>query len=225
MPAGSVCAVVGGSGSGKSTIARLTARFWDVDRGAVRIGGVDVRDIATPDLLRSVALVTQEVFVTGDTIRDNITMARPTASDADIAAAVTAAQLDEVVARLPDGLDTQAGDRGVFLSGGERQRISLARAILADAPIVVLDEATASLDPENEAAVHAAIARLCHGRTVLVIAHRLSTITTADQIIVIERGVLVESGTHEQLVSADGRYGELWSNHRQAAAWRIGVQP
>ena len=221
VPAGSVCAIVGGSGSGKSTIARLTARFWDVGEGAVRVGGIDVRDIATPVLLQTVSLVTQEVFVTADTIRSNIMMARPTAIPAEVAAAVSAAQLDEVIARLPNGLDTPAGDRGVFLSGGERQRISLARAILADAPIVVLDEATASMDPENEAAVHTAVARLCAGRTVLVIAHRLSTITSADQILVIERGHLVESGRHAELLAANGRYASLWANHEAAATWRI----
>ncbi|MER6384957.1 ABC transporter ATP-binding protein [Streptomyces sp. NPDC001250] len=217
---GTVCALVGASGSGKSTLARLIPRFHDVTSGAVRVGGVDVRDIASDVLLRQIALVFQEPFLVTGTVAENIRLARPNATDAEVrAAAEAAAAHDFIVRDLPDGYDTQVGERGIRLSGGQRQRITIARAILSEAPIVILDEATAFTDPETEAAIQQAIARLTRGRTVLVIAHRLSTITDADQIVVLDHGRIAERGRHADLVAAGGRFARLWENHRQAAAW------
>jgi ATP-binding cassette subfamily B protein IrtA len=220
IPEGTVCALVGASGSGKSTLARLIPRFHDVDSGAVRVGGVDVRDIRSEVLLRHVALVFQDPFLVTGTVAENIRLARPDAADDEVrAAAEAAAAHDFIVRELPDGYDTQVGERGARLSGGQRQRITIARAILSHAPIVVLDEATAFTDPETEAAIQQAVARLTRGRTVLVIAHRLSTITDADQIVVLDQGRIAERGRHAELVAAGGRYAHLWSSHQHAAAW------
>ncbi|MFH8385667.1 ABC transporter ATP-binding protein [Kitasatospora sp. NPDC018058] len=222
VPAGTVCALVGPSGSGKSTVARLIPRFFDVDSGSVRIGGVDVRDIAGDVLLRQVALVFQEPFLVAGTVEENIRLARPEATDAEVrAAARAAAAHDFIVGELPDGYRSQVGERGSRLSGGQRQRITIARAILSDAPVVVLDEATAFADPESEAAIQEAVARLTRGRTVLVIAHRLGTITDADQIAVLDRGRIVERGRHADLLAADGRYAGLWARHDRAAGWGL----
>jgi ATP-binding cassette subfamily B protein len=222
IPEGQVCALVGASGSGKSTLARLIPRFHDVESGAVRVGGVDVRDIASDVLLRQVALVFQEPFLVTGTVAENIRLARPDATDAEVrSAAEAAAAHDFITGELPDGYDTQVGERGARLSGGQRQRITIARAIISRAPVVILDEATAFTDPETEAAIQQAIARLTRGRTVLVIAHRLSTVTDADHIVVLDRGRVAEQGRHAELVAARGHYARLWAGHRQAATWGL----
>ncbi|MBB5158996.1 ABC transporter ATP-binding protein [Saccharopolyspora phatthalungensis] len=222
VPEGTVCALVGPSGSGKSTVARLIPRFYDVDAGSVRVGGVDVRDIASDVLLRHVALVFQDPFLVSGTVAENIRLAKPDATDEEVVAAAKAAAAHEFITEeLPDGYDSQVGERGGRLSGGQRQRITIARAMLSGAPVVVLDEATAFADPESEAAIQEALARLTAGRTVLVIAHRLTTITGADQIVVLDGGRVVERGTHPELIAAGGRYSALWARHEQAAGWGL----
>ena len=222
MPEGTVTALVGASGAGKSTVARLIPRFWDVDAGTVYVGGVDVRDISSDDLMQQVSFVFQAPFLLQETIRENIRLGRPDATDAEVEAAARAAQAhDFIVNELPDGYDTKAGDRGTRLSGGQRQRITIARAILQDSPIVVLDEATAFSDPENEAKIHAAIAHLAVGKTLIMVAHRLSTIQDADQIVVLDRGQVAECGKHEALVAAQGIYANLWAKFTEAQGWGL----
>ncbi|MEU5305618.1 ABC transporter ATP-binding protein [Streptomyces noursei] len=222
IPEGTVCALVGASGAGKSTLARLIPRFHDVTSGAVRIGGTDVRDIPSDVLLRHVSLVFQEPFLVSGTVAENIRLARPDATDDEVcAAAEAAAAHDFIVKELPDGYDTQVGERGGRLSGGQRQRITIARAILSHAPVVILDEATAFTDPETEAAIQQALARLTRGRTVVIIAHRLATIADADQIVVLDAGRIAERGRHADLIAAGGRYAHLWSRHQQAADWDL----
>jgi ATP-binding cassette subfamily B protein len=222
VPAGSVCALVGPSGSGKSTLARLVARFHDVDAGSVEVGGVDVREIGTPALLRHVALVFQDPFLVDDTVAENIRLGRPDATDAEVEAASRAAGAHEfVVSELPDGYATRVGERGGLLSGGQRQRLTIARAMLVDAPIVVLDEATAFADPEAEAAIQDSVAALTRGRTVIVIAHRLATVADADQIVVLADGRVAEHGTHDELLAAGGRYARMWQHHERARAWGV----
>lgn len=207
---GTVTAVVGPSGAGKSTLARLVSRFWDVDSGAVRVGGVDVRDMPLSQLVAQVALVQQETFLFDDTIAANLRLARPDATDAEVESAARAARAHDFVAALPLGYATRVGERGALLSGGERQRLSVARALLKDAPVVVLDEVTAHVDTENETALQAALSELVRGRTVIVVAHRLSTVAGADQILVMDAGQIVESGRHDELVAAGGLYARLW---------------
>jgi ATP-binding cassette, subfamily B, bacterial IrtA/YbtP len=209
-PQGTVTAVVGASGSGKTTLTRLVPRFFDVTEGAIRVGGIDVRDIPSHELLRLTAIVFQDVVLVRDTIRENIRLGRPDATDAEVTAAAMAARVHDAIEALPDGYDTIVGGRTGVLSGGERQRVTIARALLQDAPVVLLDEATAHVDPENEVAVQEALATLARGRTLLVVAHRLQTITHADQILVLDGGRLVEKGTHEQLLRVDGRYARMW---------------
>ncbi|WP_037310939.1 ABC transporter ATP-binding protein [Amycolatopsis orientalis] len=199
-------AVVGPSGAGKSTMLRLLARFHDVDAGAVRVGGVDVRAISTEDLMSRIAIVFQDVYLFDGTIEENIRLGRPDADDAEVRAAATAARLDEVIERLPGGWSANVGEGGALLSGGERQRVSIARALLKDAPIVLLDEVTSALDPVNEAAVHEGIERLMAGRTVVMVAHRLRTVRRADRVVFLDDGGIVEDGTHEELVRLGGRY-------------------
>ncbi len=222
IPAGTVCALVGPSGSGKSTVARLIPRFWDTDSGTVSVGGVDVRRIATQALLQHVSLVFQEPFLLSDSVLENIRLGRPDATDEQVYAAARAAQADEFIRNeLPDGYATRVGERGGLLSGGQRQRITIARALLADAPVVVLDEATAFADPENEAAIQDAIAELTRGRTVVVIAHRLSTVSDADQIVVLDAGRIVEQGTHQELLAGAGLYERMWRHHENAREWGL----
>jgi len=208
---GTITALVGPSGAGKSTVAKLVCRFWDVERGSVRVSGVDVRELPAAQLLRQVAFVLQETFLFDDTVEANLRLACPGATNERLEAAAKAARAHEFICALPQGYQTRLGERGARLSGGERQRLSIARALLRDSPIVVLDEATAFVDPENEAALQDAISELARGRTVLVIAHRLSTIAGADQILVMDRGRIVERGRHAELLKLRGLYARMWS--------------
>lgn len=221
VPERAMTAIVGPSGSGKSTILSLIARFWDVDAGRVTIGGVDVRGMSEAVLSEYVTVVFQDVYLFAGTIHDNIALGRPGATQEEIEAAAHAAQAHDFILTLPKGYDTDVGEGGASLSGGERQRISIARAILKDAPIVLLDEATAAIDPINERALQSALARLVQGRSLIVVAHRLSTIQAADQILVLDSGRIAESGTHATLLSEDGLYARLWHRRSQASGWRI----
>ncbi len=207
---GQTVALVGSSGAGKSTIAQLAARLYDVSSGAVELGGVDVRDLSFADLRAGIGMVTQDGHLFHESIRANVALARPEASDDELWEALRRARLEPLVRSLPDGLDTIVGERGYRLSGGERQRMTIARMLLARPQIIILDEATAALDSTNEAAVQAAFAEALEGRTALVIAHRLSTVRDADAILVVEAGRIVESGTHAELLALGGRYEELY---------------
>lgn len=221
VPAGSMAALVGPSGSGKTTVTRLIARFWDVTEGAVRIGGVDVRDLTTEALMAHLALVFQDTYLFDGSIAENLRLAAPEATDEALADVARLARLDEVIRRLPDGWDTRVGEGGASLSGGERQRVAIARALLKPAPIVLLDEATAALDAENEVAVQNAIESLRHRRTVIVIAHRLQTVTAADRIFVLADGAVVEAGSHDELLALASRYASFWHERSRAAGWRL----
>ena len=221
IPQKTTTAIVGPSGGGKTTAACLIPRFWDVDGGRVRVGGVDVRDMDPHVLMDRVAFVFQNMRLFSTSILENVRAARPDASRDEVLSALHAAQCDDILAKLPEGVDTKIGSEGTHLSGGEQQRIALARAILKDAPIVVLDEATAFADPENEALIQKAFASLMRGRTVVMIAHRLSTVVNADCIVVLDEGKVVEEGTHGQLVGAGGLYARMWADYQEAAQWKI----
>lgn len=210
---GTVNALVGPSGSGKSTIARLIASMWDVKSGSIKIGGVDIRDLSMEEYNRRVAYVSQDNYLFNDTIQENIRMGNPKATDAEVEKAAKRSGCHEFIMGLEKGYDTIAGSAGGHLSGGERQRISIARAMLKNAPIVILDEATAYTDPENEAIIQSCVARLVQGKTLIVIAHRLSTITDADKIFVINEGKVAEEGTHRQLLEKGGIYSRMWQSH------------
>ena len=219
---GQVTALVGASGSGKSTAVKLASRFWDVSSGAVFVGGVDVSTVDPETLLSSFSEVFQDVVLFDDTVRENIRLGKKNATDEEVLAAAKAARCDEFVERLPNGYDTMIGENGSRLSGGERQRISIARALLKDAPIVLLDEATASLDVENETQVQAALSELLQGKTVLVIAHRMRTVDNADKIVVLEGGSVVEQGSPAELrEKPEGRYRRMLELQRESAAWAL----
>ena len=214
-------ALVGTSGSGKTTIARLLARFWDIKSGEIKIGGVPITAMTQEHLLSKISMVFQDVYLFKDTIEENIRLGKPDATHEEIIAAAKAAACHDFIISLPDGYDTTVGEGGSTLSGGEKQRISIARAILSDAPIVFLDEATASLDPENEVLIQRAIDELVKNKTVLVIAHRLQSVMNADKIIVLDDGRIAEEGTHSQLLSKGGRYAALWEDQQKAGSWKL----
>ncbi|GED70362.1 ABC transporter ATP-binding protein [Brevibacillus reuszeri] len=221
---GQVTALVGPSGAGKSTVANLIPRFWDVKAGAIRIGGVDIRDMATRDLMNTVAFVFQDTFLFYDTVYNNIAVGQKDASPEAVYAAAKAAQCHDFIQKLPQGYDTLIGEGGVYLSGGEEQRVAVARAILKNAPILVLDEATAFADPENEYEMQKALGELMRGKTVIVIAHRLATIRDADQILVMHAGQLAEKGRHDELVAMNGVYARMWRAYTDAEDWQIGKE-
>lgn len=222
IPEGKFTALVGPSGGGKSTIARLIARFWDVNDGKITIGGVDIRSMPLAQLADIVSFVTQDNFLFNCSIKENIRLGNPDATDEEVYAAAKAACCDEFIQKLDNGYDTMAGDAGNRLSGGEKQRISIARMILKNAPIVILDEATAFTDQENEEKIQQSIAALTKGKTLLVIAHRLSTIKNADQIIVLQNGQVENTGTHQQLLDGDSLYRDMWEAHIGAQNWSAG---
>lgn len=221
---GETVALVGPSGGGKTTAASLIPRFWDAQEGAVLVGGADVRDIAPETLMRQVAFVFQDTKLFKKSLYENICTSRPGATRQQVLAAAHAAQCDDILEKLPNGIDTVVGAKGVYLSGGEAQRIALARAILKDAPIIVLDEATAFADPENEYQIQKAFEELTRGKTVLMIAHRLSTIQNADQILVLDEGEVAERGTQAELLKKKGKYAAMWADYQQAAQWKVGKE-
>ena len=221
IPEGKTVALVGASGSGKTTIARLIPRFWDVRHGSVTIGGVDVRDMRKEELMRNVSFVFQNTRLFKTSLIENLRYGNPDATTEQINRAIDLSQSREIIDRLPQGLDTVIGAEGTYLSGGEQQRIVLARAILKDAPIVVLDEATAFADPENEQLIRKALAHLTQGKTVLMIAHRLTTVQDADSIVVVNDGEIVEQGTHEELLSEEKYYYRMWNEYQQSVSWKL----
>ena len=218
---GQTVALVGPSGGGKTTAASLIPRFWDATSGVVKVGGVDVTQIDPHVLMDQIAFVFQNSRLFKTSILENVRAARPEATRAQVEAALMAAQCGDILEKLPQGMDTQIGSAGTYLSGGEQQRVALARAILKDAPIVVLDEATAFADPENEALIQKALSELTRGRTVIMIAHRLSTVVGADQILVLDKGRIVEQGSHSVLSTAGGLYARMWADYNQAVQWKI----
>ena len=220
---GEVTALIGPSGGGKSTACKLAARFWDASSGKVTLGGVNVSDVEPETLLKYYSMVFQDVVLFRDTVMENIRLGRRGATDAEVIAAAKAARCDEFVRKLPQGYQTMIGENGSTLSGGERQRISIARALLKDAPVILLDEATASLDVENESAVQDALSRLLQGKTVLVIAHRMRTVAGADHIVVLEKGRVVQQGTPEELMEQGGLYRRMTELQRKTAQWKLGV--
>jgi ATP-binding cassette subfamily B protein len=223
--AGTTTALVGPSGAGKSTLLALACRFYDPDLGTIRLGGVPLTDLTESQLFAAVTVVFQDVYLFQGTIRDNIALGRPEATDAEVEAAARAARCHEFITAMPAGYRTRIGEGGLTISGGERQRLSIARAILKDAPLVLLDEPTSALDPLNERAIQDALTELVAGRTVLVVAHRLSTIRTADQILVLDGGRISQRGTHDDLIKDDGLYKRLWAERERASQWRLDARP
>lgn len=221
IPQNATTAIVGPSGGGKTTLCNLIARFYDVNSGTITLGGTDIRIFTCDSLLRNISMVFQNVYLFRDTIKNNIKFGSPDAADEQIIAAAKAARCHDFIMALPDGYDTVIGEGGSSLSGGEKQRISIARAMLKDAPIVILDEATASIDPENEHLIHEAISALTHGKTIVTIAHRLATIENADQILVIDGGTVAQRGTHKELLEQEGTYKTFIKIREQAEGWRI----
>ena len=224
VPEGSTAALVGPSGGGKTTIASLIPRFWDVDSGSIKIGGADVREIPPKLLMQQVAFVFQDTHLFKASVLDNIRFNRPDATREKALAAAKAAQCGDILAKLPKGIDTVIGTKGVYLSGGEQQRIALARAVLKDSPIIILDEASAFADPENEYKIQLAFEQLTRGKTVLMIAHRLSTVQNAEQIFVVDGGKVVETGTHDVLVRKNGLYARMWEDYQTSVSWGIGKE-
>ena len=221
VPEGTTTAIVGPSGSGKTTLTSLMARFWDVDSGSVKLGGIDVKDYALDSLMSNFSMVFQTVYLFNDSIENNIKFGKPDATHEEVVAAAKAARCHDFISALPEGYDTVIGEGGATLSGGERQRLSIARAMLKDAPIVILDEATANVDPENEADLQEAIEALTGGKTIIMIAHRLKTVRRANQILVLEHGRITQRGTHDQLVQEPGIYADFIRTRQKAVNWKI----
>lgn len=221
LPDQTTTAVIGPSGSGKTTFCNLIARFWDADSGSVRIGGYNVKDYTLESLMDQISVVFQNVSLFADTIENNIKFGKPNATHDEVIAAAKAACCDDFIEALPDGYNTVIGEGGASLSGGERQRLSIARAMLKNAPIVILDEATANVDPENEDRLQKAIEALTRNKTILMIAHRLKTVRHADQILVIDHGRIVQQGKHEQLVSEPGIYADFVGGRKQTIGWKL----
>ncbi len=221
--AGEHVAFVGPSGGGKTTLASLIARFWDVDKGSVKIGGVDVRDITSDELMNQISYVFQDSRLLKMSILDNVRIGRPGATDAEVMKALEDAQCMDIIEKLPDGVNTMIGTKGVYVSGGEAQRLSIARAFLKNAPVLILDEATAFADPDNEQRVQAAFEKLSREKTVIMIAHRLSTVTKADRIYVLKDGIVAESGSHQELTAHDGVYAHMWKEYNKSVNWKVGA--
>ena len=221
--AGETVALVGPSGGGKTTVAGLISRFWDVTSGAIQIGGVNVKDIPKETLMDTVAYVFQDSRLLKTSILENVRLSRPNASRQEVERVLHEAQCDDIIAKLPQGIDTVIGTKGVYLSGGEQQRIAIARVMLKNAPILILDEATAFADPENEALVQRAFERLSKGKTVIMIAHRLTTIKNADRIFVLREGHVEETGTHDSLVAQNGLYAKMWQDYQTSVSWKVGA--
>ncbi|SHJ31846.1 ABC transporter ATP-binding protein [Hespellia stercorisuis] len=221
IPEKTTTAVVGPSGGGKTTLCNLTARFWDVESGTIRLGGRDITDYKLDSLMKNISMVFQDVYLFQDTIENNIKFGKPDASHAQVVEAAKAACCHEFIMELPNGYDTVVGEAGGSLSGGEKQRISIARAMLKDAPIIILDEATASVDPENEAELQAAIDALTHDKTIIMIAHRLKTVRSADQILVLSGGQIVQRGTHAELIRQEGLYADFIGERKEAIGWKL----
>jgi ATP-binding cassette subfamily B protein len=218
---GATTAIVGPSGSGKTTLANLMARFWDVDKGSVKLGGTDVREYAPDSLMTNFSMVFQRVYLFNDTIANNIKFGKPDASHDEVVVAAKAARCHDFIMAMPDGYETVIGEGGATVSGGEKQRISIARAMLKDAPVIILDEATANIDPENEAELQAAIRELTRNKTIIMIAHRLKTVMNADQILVIAGGKIVQKGKHDELINVPGIYANFIGARRKAIGWKL----
>ncbi|MHA1489560.1 MAG: ABC transporter ATP-binding protein [Promethearchaeota archaeon] len=221
IPQGSICALVGPSGAGKTTITRLIPRFWDVEKGEILIGEHDIRKLPLNRLLSFISPVFQEVFLFNDTIMENIRLGRKNATNEEVISVAKIANCQEFINDLPNGYNTIIGERGMKLSGGERQRISIARAILKNSPILILDEATVYIDPENENLIQEAINKLIKNKTVLIIAHRLSIVKSVDKILVLDQGKIVERGNHQELIAMGGLYRKLWDDHKEARGWKF----
>ena len=223
IPSGQFVGIMGESGAGKSTAARLIPRFWDVNQGEILIGGRNIKDIPSGELMKRIAFVFQDVYLMNDTILENIRMGKTTATDQDVMQAAQNAAAHEFIMELDHGYQTMVGEGGAYLSGGQKQRIAIARAILKDAPILILDEATAFTDPGNEARIHGALNALMAGKTVIVIAHRLPTIMNADQLLLFDQGRIKAAGRHSELLN-DPLYADLWANCSKAAGWQLAVE-
>jgi len=221
IAAGSTVAFVGHSGGGKSTLASLIARFFDVNSGSIKVGGADIRDISKEELMNTVSFVFQDSKLVKASILDNVKIGKPDATDEEVKAALKAAQCDDIIEKMPDGVNTMIGTKGVYLSGGEQQRIAIARAVLKNAPVLILDEATAFADPDNEAKVQQAFSQLAKGKTVIMIAHRLSTVADVDCIYVIDDGQVVESGKRQQLIDKDGTFAKMWKDYTASVEWKV----
>ena len=223
IKAGEHVAFVGPSGGGKTTLASLIARFWDVKEGSIKLGGVDVRDITSSELMNQISYVFQDSKLLKLSILENVRIGRPDATDAEVMKALEEAQCMDIIEKLPDGVHTKIGAEGVYVSGGEAQRLSIARAFLKNAPVLILDEATAFADPDNEQRVQAAFETLSRDKTVIMIAHRLSTVTNADRIYVLKDGTVAESGSHKDLTAQEGVYAHMWEEYNKSVDWKVGA--